>query len=524
MKKNITIAAILALILTFSVESSAAPGHATAQGISGVGMDAIDPLITYIIDPVFGMPAFWLAGGGDDPRILIDTQGNGYKRGGGNVLSWSASLEKSGGSIPFSIDLPIESVQYHAPYFLLHPVVSPDVPVDLYDLVVSVEVGGNVHSDMQPHAVKVINELKSDFSFVQVADVHVDDPRGFLYNFDETWGYEFIKKMISMVNILDPEFIVGVGDLAFGDSYTIEFQDVYNLLLKLDVPIFMGVGNHDAINHNWWMGVEKVDGLRAFEDLFAPAIFSFEYGDLEYFNLNSMDWSAYDRRGIGALTLNWLGQMREGQLDWFEEQLAASDSPLLLAGYHHPPQNAFLGEGADRVMALAQDYQVDAVLLGHTHFDRIEEEGECTYITSASVMFDSFGGYPCIRKLDVSDGELVSWNYEDPKWSTPIYKDSGPDGDPLHTLGTAAISSEFSPANDGTNTTVTAYIYNYLLFDYSDVSLEFYMPDPGAGFTYQVTGGAVVDIYDTGDGQVWYVKTDIPADSVSEVVISPVER
>ena len=519
-EKFITTAAILMLVCSFSPETAAIPPAGSAFPASGGGMDLVDPLITYIIDPVFGMPTFWLAGGGDDPVIIIDTRGAGYDKDGGNGFSWSASLEKSRGAIPVSRELPIESVEYYAPYFILHPFVSPDIPVDLYDLVVSVEIGGKVYSDFQPHAVKVIDELKNEFSFLTVADIHVDDPRGYIYNWDETWGYQVINKMIAMINLLDPEFVIGLGDFAFGDSYTIEYPDVYNLLLKLDVPFFMGVGNHDAINHNWWLAQEKVDGLHAFEDLFAPAIYSFRYSDMEFINLNSMDWSEYDRRGVGVLNVHWEGQMREPQLDWFEEQLAASDSPFLVAGYHHPPQTSFEGEGADRVMSLVQDYLVDAVLLGHTHVDGVTDEGECKYITTASVMFDGFGGYPCLRKLDVYDGELVSWNYEDPKWSVPLYKDSGNEGDPLHSLGTAAISSEFSPANDGTNTTVTAYIYNYLLFDYSDISIEFYMPDPGAGYTYEVAGGTVVDVVETGDGHVWYVATDIPADTITEVVIS----
>jgi predicted phosphodiesterase len=479
-----------------------------------------EPRSNYIADPMFGKPALWLSGGEDDPQVMIDPSGMEFDLPYANAVTWTVLLRKANGPVLFEVELPVEHAEIASPYYILHLSIPEDIPVDLFDLEVSVDVGGTVYSDYQPNAVKIIDEIKDHYSIVHVTDIHVDDPRGCMANFSETAQYKLIRKMIHTVNLFNPEFVIITGDHVFGASYSREYSHLYDLLQDFDVPVFMSIGNHDAINHAYWTDNGRVDGLQAFEDLFAPLNFTFTYGTMEYISLNSMDWSAYERRGVSIFTLAIGGQMREDQLDWFEDELAAADAELILAGYHHPPHNSFQGTGADRVMLLARQYNVDAVLTGHTHVEEVKLDGDVLYLTTGSLMFNGFGGsYPAFRMLEVMDSELVSWNYEEPRWSVPVYKDSSPYC-PLWNLSVSALSCTYTPANNGTSSTVTATVTNFLVKDYDGISLEFVMPVTEPGRTYDVTGGDVVDVYDTGDYQIWYVKTNVDVDSYKEVTIA----
>jgi len=482
------------------------------------GINILKDRSNYIAAPMFGMPAFWLRGDRDTPRVTIDPSKAGLDLSSASV-TWTVRLRKANGPVLFENEIPVEQVENAGSYYILHLSIPEEIPVDLFDLEVSVNDGQSVYSDHQPNAVKIIDKVKDRYSIVHVTDIHVDDLRGYAVNGSETAGYRVIMKTMHMVNLFDPEFVIVTGDHVFGISYEREYPHLYDLLQQFDVPIFMSIGNHGAINHAYWREKGRLDGREVFEDLFAPLTFTFRYGTLQYISLNSMDWSARDRRGVNILTLAIGGQMQDSQLDWFEEVLAGTEAELIIAGFHHPPHNSFQGTGADRVMALAVDYNVGAVLTGHTHAEEVKFDGDVLYLTTTSLLFSPFfGSYPAFRMLEINDNELISWNYSEPHWSVPVYQGSEPYG-PLWNLRTPSLACEYTPANDGTRSAVTATVTNYLKNDYAGISLEFVMPVPDPGWIYAVTGGEVVDVYDTGDYQIWYVKTDVKAEAFKEVTI-----
>ena len=392
------------LILTLAAAVFLPAGANIARPIHlDAGLDFVEPRINCIQDPVFGMPAFWIRDNGNKATVLFDVSAYGLLPIGDEYTDWTVTLRKSKDDVFFETVLDIEKIQVREPYYLLHVDVPADLPEDLFDLSVSVVSGKDYIFDTQPNAVKIIDRIKDHYKIVHVTDIHFDDPRGLLGNMYETMQYRFINKMIDVVNIIDPEFVILTGDIVFGILYTNEYPNAWEGLQRFDVPVFMTVGNHDAINHDWALAIEKVDGLEAYEDVLAPLNYSFTYGDFEYVSTYSIDWSPIDRWGIAMATLHWRGQLREPQLEWIESAVAQSDAELLVVGLHHPPHSSFEGEGAPEFQAIMRDYQVDAVLAGHTHYDEVLWDGDVKYLTTTSTLFDfQMPGYPGFRLLDTA--------------------------------------------------------------------------------------------------------------------------
>lgn len=495
-KKHLTRFLILLPILCFSAPTALFP---------------CPPSVT-IKSPMFGMPAFWNLEDNSTAAIVIDTS-----------IPVSSDtirivLEKSNSPVSAEFNLDPLTISGSGPERRISVSVPDILPVDLFDLTVEIETDNGTARDTQPNAVKIIDEIKTDFSFIHLTDIHVDDIRGILANPAETLQYGVIQKAIETINLIDPEFVIITGDLVFGHSYFWEYTHLYEMLQDFDVPIFLSIGNHDAINHQWLLGGEYIDGMDIFQTLFAPLNFTFSYGDLVYISLNSMDWNEYERLGISILNFNWMGQVGGEQLDWFEQQLAGTDAELVLTGLHHPLET-FSGQGKDEIKALVRTYGVDAVFSGHTHFDRVVADGDTLYMTTGSLMFDFMSAiYPVFRQIEVDGNEIVSYAFDDLESSVPVYRESL-DADFQWQLKTAALSCSYFPSNTGTSRTVTATITNHLLQSYSDVSLEFVMPVPETGKTYEVIGGRVVETLFAEDCQIWYVKADIGPVLETNVII-----
>jgi len=457
------------------------------------------PSVT-ITSPMFGMPAFWLQG--DNSTVTVKTS---LPPAADTI---SIVLEKSNGPAAAEFELEILQVSGSESDRTITVSVPDTVPVDLFDLIIEIETDNSTITDTQPNAVKVIEKMKDSFSFIHLTDIHVDDIRGILANPAETLEYGVIYKTIEAINLIDPEFVIITGDLVFGLSYFWEYIHLYEVLQKFDVPIFLSIGNHDAINHKWPLGGEYIDGMEMFQLLFAPLNYTFRYGDLLYISLNSMDWTSGERLGISILNFNWMGQIREEQLDWFEEQLSGTAAELILAGLHHPPEQ-FSGQGKNELKTLSRSYGVNAVFSGHTHYDRVTADGEVLYITTGSLMFDFLSDiHPVFRQVNIENNEIVSYAFDGSEASVPVYQESL-DADFQWQLKTPALSCTYRPANSVASKTVTATITNHLLQSYPALSLEFVMPLPEAGKTYQATGGTVVDTLSAGEHQIWYVQTAV---------------
>jgi hypothetical protein len=98
--------------------------------------------------------------------------------------------------------------------------------------------------------------------------------------------------------------------------------------------------------------------------------------------------------------------MDKSQLDWLEQELAASGSDWKIAFFHHPLYSSGGTHGSDiklreKLEPLFLKYGVDAVFSGHEHFyERIKPQKGIYYFVS--------GGAGKLRKGDVEKSNLTA--------------------------------------------------------------------------------------------------------------------
>lgn len=237
--------------------------------------------------------------------------------------------------------------------------VPSNVPLDLYDLhvaCVSAAVSPEFRvEDMQPHALSVVEGYGGDLKIVQITDTHVYGPEtknGWNLDFNSfelreprpgtpdrppfpwlAWpgfpmdkdgdgvcneGAIYLQEELQAINLIDPDFVVFTGDSVFaqtdfntwpkttpwwgevtgdmGSEYRFEYTWWYDELLALNVPVFCVPGNHDSY---CWDGhvLEHDDGQEIWQDLFGPLYYSWDYGEMSFLAVNSMDWDKVDPDG-----------------------------------------------------------------------------------------------------------------------------------------------------------------------------------------------------------------------------------
>ena len=134
------------------------------------------------------------------------------------------------------------------------------------------------------------------------------------------------------VNLLQPAFVVSVGDLIEGyseDRALIEgeWDEIDGMIETLDAPFFFVPGNHDYSNQ------VMADVWR---ERYGPDHYAFRYKDVLFFVLNS---ALFDREGVeghGQRRGDW-AEAQEAQLDWLERTLERHDDVRWTFGFMHRP-------------------------------------------------------------------------------------------------------------------------------------------------------------------------------------------
>ncbi|MHB8893698.1 MAG: metallophosphoesterase family protein [Candidatus Geothermincolia bacterium] len=427
-----------------------------------------DPKITKIIYPTFGNPA--IVKKGATLTVEYDPRERLYWKILPRPMSFKVSVKTSNGpaKITRSLDVKSSKIGYSTQWpdlgknkrqerriYLVTVAVPEDLPSDLYDLEVESTFVVRTTTDSQPHALQAVDSFKDRFSFLQITDVHVWGPEieypGCTYHErskrpDGTdpnrKGAVYYQKAIDQINLVHPDFVVFSGDGMFGQRYfaqdngppwgiTTEYEYemmwFYQETLKLDVPVFMVMGNHDSYNEgnegageDWYVNWRK---------LFGPIYHSFDYGDNHFVATNSQDWSAKQRvlvdwfnvilqpgkykgeflgggeKGLAGVSTERLAKVDEsaftGQLAWIRDDLKAhqGSKTRIMVMHHDPYKTAGSGEmwgvapggggegglkhmlsrvldmgggqGRLAIIKLMQDYRVSLEVSGHDHSDYV---------------------------------------------------------------------------------------------------------------------------------------------------------
>lgn len=188
-----------------------------------------------------------------------------------------------------------------------------------------------------------------------------------------------------------PDFVLNCGDLTDGGEEPHKFEWNFEYFLGMSqlasrIPIFPVPGNGESDLY-WYQRYHDLPG--------EPGVYSFRFGNAEFFMLDSNRSEA---------------EFREGgrQYEWLRERLIASDATWKFAAHHHPVYTSdendygdtWRGESSPlgdvnvrRIMSLYEEFGVDAVFFGHLHtFERSWPVREGQVDTDHGVIYIQSGG------------------------------------------------------------------------------------------------------------------------------------
>ena len=159
--------------------------------------------------------------------------------------------------------------------------------------------------------------------------------------FDQT--DEFVEKVNKNPAV---DFVIHVGDMAdFGLPKQYTWGNLY--LLKLNVPYFVLVGNHDLVGN----------GITAYTEMFGALNFSFIYDSLKFIFINT-----------NGLEFKFNGEVPDVQ--WLDAQLRPNNDFLkAVVIFHVPPMNGDFDSSLEEAFhkSLALNNNVIFSVHGHLH-------------------------------------------------------------------------------------------------------------------------------------------------------------
>jgi len=119
--------------------------------------------------------------------------------------------------------------------------VPASVPVALYDL--SIRLGDEAW-DFQPHSVKVIKEVKNEFDFIQLTDIHFN-----VQYIKKADMNRIRRKLLQDISKENVEFVIFTGDLGLNpETYDWDYVYGYEELLQwMRQPMYMIPGITSSI-------------------------------------------------------------------------------------------------------------------------------------------------------------------------------------------------------------------------------------------------------------------------------------
>ncbi len=237
-----------------------------------------------------------------------------------------------------------------------------------------IDTEGEVH----PWSNLDVNNEASTFQFAIVSD--------------RTGGHRpgVFPIAIDKLNLLQPEFVMSVGDLIEGyteDEARIdrEWEEFTGFIDKLEVPFFYVPGNHDYINDVM---------AKKWKERFGKDYYHFQYKDVLFLCLNSEE----RKRGAGR------GYIDQPQYDYIKETLADNqDVKWTLVFMHQPLWDQEDSGMWEDVEELLKDRK-HTVYVGHRHRYVRYERNDSKYFILATT-----GGGSGLRGPAFGEFDHVVW-------------------------------------------------------------------------------------------------------------------
>jgi 3',5'-cyclic AMP phosphodiesterase CpdA len=461
-----------------------ASGDSTTQDFA-LGPAIIGDTLTVIQRPLLSIPSLVTAG----DTLTIECEADPSTTG------WAARLARGAVEVPLVL-----SASWYDPTTLWWTLQAP-VPAgllhELYDLIITADGGV---ADRAQHAVHVIDQFKDDYYFVHITDTHLPTR---LYHYEagadtDTSEVVDLRAVIDDISVIHPEFVLITGDIV--NEGELEdwlgfraYTRAQRVLAEFDVPIYVTSGNHDiggwtgtpppdgTARRDWWrfFGWKRLDSPPPGAPWYTQD-FSFDYGPVHYVGLES--YINYDRWRESIYDTE---SFTNEQMQWLADDLASAAGSVSHVLFYHYDFQDEIDLGA---------LGVEMALMGHTHGDSGVPPSPPYELITNNVC----SGERAYRLVRVSSGVLQP---------TPTLS-AGSSGQNLVV--------DFVPANDGTNASVTASIDNNQAERFEHGLLRFVMPRANG---YEVTGGTLQQIDDSGPYSICYVGVDIQATSTRSVTV-----
>lgn len=265
------------------------------------------------------------------------------------------------------------------------------------------------------------------FTFVHVTDLHIQP---------ELRAAERCRACLAAINRERPEFVIAGGDLVFDvlavprERAKLLFDLYQDTVKRLEAPLHNTLGNHDVFGlyeHSGVLPSQADYGKKMYEDRIGRRYYSFDVQGWHFVVLDSV--------GLTRDRL-YVGEIDEEQIDWLRGDLAAAGKTTPVVVVTHIPLSTgvlqwmmpkhdhrrIVVNNAAEVLELLHQYNVKAVLQGHTHICETLQYRGCQYITSGSVCGESWKGpkwgvHPEGFGVLRVDGESIGWSYRTYKGS-----------------------------------------------------------------------------------------------------------
>ena len=375
-----------------------------------------------------------------------------------NIDGWSAVLHSDYNTVPLQVNPTYNNTTSR---WELPAVVPSGTPVELYDLTVNT-AGLN---DRVDHAVKVVQDFKDSYYFIHLPDLHLPAVSWIGYYDDNNTIPEFLK-VLEEIAIINPEFILQTGDIVDNGRQSEQYHLVQELLKNAGTPMFITGGNHDL----WY------NGHYYWKKYINPVMnYNFNYGThffagLEMYDIPTVTFTAEQMR--------WLQTGLQNSID--------RNDKLRTLFYHYDESRQIDDDFVD-------DYMVDLILYGHTHLNGVRSLGSRSALNlNTSYTMNDVGQF---RLVKISGDKVQSY---------PV-------------ISFKNLNVTYTPANDGSNYRVKATVKNQNPVSFENGLIKFRVKSDPSG--YDVTGGTVQQVINSGTQDIYYVNVNINAESEQAVSI-----
>jgi len=209
---------------------------------------------------------------------------------------------------------------------------------------------------------------------------------------DRTGGHRpgIFMDGIRKLNLLQPEFVMSVGDLIEGytsdeDQIYREWEEFNGFIEQLEMPFFYVPGNHDYIN-------PVMAGI--WEELYGPSYYHFTYKDVLFLCLNSEE----------AMKGSNLGGIEKPQYDYVKKVLAENENARWTLVFMHQPLWLFDNTGHwDDIETLLAGREHTVFASHHHHYVKYERNNGKYFVLATT------GGMSNLRGPNFGEFDHVLW-------------------------------------------------------------------------------------------------------------------